>query len=178
MEGSSTHLAYLEGGTYALSAGVVLTVANGNSIVANHFSNTGEAVLLTDGSSDNMLSGNEMDNSATSAVEVKNGSNDNVSDSNLVNGTGAIYMLARSGIDTQTVISGKQVDGTGGNYAPGAGVRTHCDRRRPKPRSAAVSSGPAAPTSYRYRQGHFRPGSASSPVYRSRRAARSPAPSR
>jgi hypothetical protein len=36
------------------------------------------------------VSGNELDNSATSAVEAKNQSNGNTFDSNLVNGTGAI----------------------------------------------------------------------------------------
>ena len=70
------------------AAAVSLTNTSSSQIVGNHFSNTGEALLLT-GSSNNTVSGNEMDNSAQDAVEVKDGSNNNTLDSNLINGTGA-----------------------------------------------------------------------------------------
>jgi len=72
------------------SAAVTLRGAGSNHITGNLFSHTGEGVLLTQGSNNNTVSGNELDNSATSAVEVKNQSNGNTFDSNLVNGTGAI----------------------------------------------------------------------------------------
>jgi len=71
-------------------AAVTLRGAGGNHITGNLFSHTGEGLLLTQGSNNNTVSGNELDNSATSAVEVKNQSNGNTFDSNLVNGTGAI----------------------------------------------------------------------------------------
>ena len=71
-------------------AAVTLRGASGNHITGNMFSHTGEGLLLTQGSNYNNVSGNQLDNSATSAVEVKNQSNGNRFDSNLVNGTGAI----------------------------------------------------------------------------------------
>jgi parallel beta-helix repeat protein len=71
-------------------AAVVLNGASGNRIVGNHFVNNGEGLLLTGGSNNNTVSGNELDKSASSAVELQNGSNGNVFESNLVNGTGAI----------------------------------------------------------------------------------------
>jgi parallel beta-helix repeat protein len=71
-------------------AAVVLSGADHNRIVGNHFSNTHEGLLLQNGSSNNVVSGNELDNSATSAIEVQNASNGNRFDSNLINGTGAI----------------------------------------------------------------------------------------
>jgi len=71
-------------------AAVTLRGAGGNHITGNMFSHTGEGLLLTQGSNHNIVSGNELDNSATSAVEVKNQSNGNRFSSNLVNGTGAI----------------------------------------------------------------------------------------
>jgi parallel beta-helix repeat protein len=69
-------------------AAVTLQNASGNKIIGNHFTNTGEAILLVDGASNNTISGNEMDDSITSAVEVKDGSNNNVLDSNLIDGVG------------------------------------------------------------------------------------------
>jgi hypothetical protein len=71
-------------------AAVVLNGASGNKIIGNHFANNGEGLLVNNGSNNNTVSGNELDNSASSAVEVQQGSNGNVFDSNLVNGTGAI----------------------------------------------------------------------------------------
>jgi len=76
--------------TAAGGAALDLEGANGNSITGNHFANTGEAILLGTGSSDNTLSGNQIDNSATSAIEVEDASNANSIDSNLINGTGAL----------------------------------------------------------------------------------------
>jgi hypothetical protein len=71
-------------------AALDLNGASGNTIVANHFVNNGEAMLVDNGSNNNKVTGNQFDNSSTSAVEVQNQSNGNLFDSNLVNGTGAI----------------------------------------------------------------------------------------
>lgn len=76
--------------TGAGGAALDLEGSSGNSIVANHFSNTGEAILLGGGSGNNTLSGNQIDNSATSAIEIKDASNANRIDSNLINGTGSL----------------------------------------------------------------------------------------
>lgn len=70
-------------------AALDLEGASSSSILANHFVNVGEAILLGTGSSSNTLSGNQIDNAATSGIEVKDASNANLIDSNLVNGTGA-----------------------------------------------------------------------------------------
>jgi hypothetical protein len=71
-------------------AAVVLNGAGGNKIIADHFVNNGEGLLVNNGSNNNTISGNEFDKSASSAVEVQQNSNGNVFDSNIVNGTGAI----------------------------------------------------------------------------------------
>jgi parallel beta-helix repeat protein len=71
-------------------AAVVLNGASGNRIVGNHFAHNGEGLLLDNNSNRNVVSGNELNNSASSAVEVQQGSSNNRFDSNLVNGTGAI----------------------------------------------------------------------------------------
>ncbi len=71
-------------------AAVSLSGADHNRIVGNYFSNTGEGLILQNGSSNNVVSGNELDNSKTSAIVVQNASNGNRFDSNLINGTGAI----------------------------------------------------------------------------------------
>jgi hypothetical protein len=71
-------------------AALDLNGASGNTVVANHFVNNGEAILVDNGSNNNKVTGNQFDNSSTSAVEVQNQSNGNLFDSNLVNGTGAI----------------------------------------------------------------------------------------
>ncbi len=70
-------------------AALDLNGASGNSVIANHFVNNGEALLVDNGSNNNTVSGNQFDNSSTSAVEVQNQSNGNLFDSNVVNGTGA-----------------------------------------------------------------------------------------
>jgi parallel beta-helix repeat protein len=71
-------------------AALVLNGASHNSVVGNLFTNNGEGMLLNNSSSNNTISGNEVDNSATSAIEVQDGSSNNTLDSNLINGTGAI----------------------------------------------------------------------------------------
>jgi Ca-dependent carbohydrate-binding module xylan-binding/Right handed beta helix region len=71
-------------------AAVVLNGASGNRILGNHFAHNGEGLLLDNHSNHNIVSGNELNNSASSAVEVQQGSSNNRFDSNVVNGTGAI----------------------------------------------------------------------------------------
>lgn len=70
-------------------AALYLNSSIANTIVGNHFINNSAAMLLTTGASSNIISGNQIDNSASSAIEVKDGSNSNLMDSNLINGTGA-----------------------------------------------------------------------------------------
>ena len=72
------------------SAALLLTNAHNATIIGNLFSHTGEGLRLQSGSSNNFVSGNEFDNSATSAIEVQNNSNNNRFDSNHISGTGAI----------------------------------------------------------------------------------------
>jgi parallel beta-helix repeat protein len=67
--------------------GLQLNGGSGNSIVGNQVKDAGTAVLLN-GSSGNTLSGNEIDNSGLIAVELKDGANGNLVDSNLMNGVG------------------------------------------------------------------------------------------
>jgi hypothetical protein len=71
-------------------AALVLNGASNNSIIDNHFANNGEGMLVNNSSNYNTVSGNEIDNSSTSAIEVQDGSSHNTFDSNLINGTGAI----------------------------------------------------------------------------------------
>jgi len=71
-------------------AALVLNGASNNNIADNHFANTGEGMLLNNNSNYNTVSGNELDKSSTSAIEVQQGSSHNTFDSNLINGTGAI----------------------------------------------------------------------------------------
>jgi parallel beta-helix repeat protein len=103
--------------TGSSNAAVVLSGAGGNHIVGNLFSGTHEGVLLTQGSSGNQISGNEIDKSGTSGIEVDNQSNSNTIDSNLINGTGAIGTTG-GGIflhgANNNVISHNQVENTGG----------------------------------------------------------------
>ena len=98
-------------------AAVVLNGASNNSIIADHFANNGEGLSLQNGSSYNTVSGNEIDNSSTSAVEVQDGSNNNLFDSNLINGTGAIG-TSGGGIDLHganyNTISHNLVENTAG----------------------------------------------------------------
>jgi len=70
-------------------AAVKLNGGSGNHIVGNLFSGVHEGLLLQ-GSSGNTVSGNELDNSGTSAIEADGNSNNNIFDSNLINGAGAI----------------------------------------------------------------------------------------
>ncbi len=82
-------LTFQNTGSANLNSAVYLNGASSNTIVDNHFANNGEGLLLA-GSSNNTVSGNELDNSTTSAIEAKNQSNGNVFDSNVINGTGAL----------------------------------------------------------------------------------------
>lgn len=68
---------------------VTLNNSNRNYIIANIFANNGGDGLLLAGSSQNTVSGNQVDNSADSGIELKDGSNSNFVDSNLIDGTGA-----------------------------------------------------------------------------------------
>jgi parallel beta-helix repeat protein len=74
------------GGPAALS----LTRAFGNTISGNHLIGNLKGIVLSAGSSRNVISGNQIDHSAQSAIEVRDGSNANTFDSNLINGTGAL----------------------------------------------------------------------------------------
>lgn len=103
--------------TTAGAAALILEQANGNSIVANHFVNTGAAILLRHGSGNNALSGNQIDHSATSAIEVIDASDSNRIDSNLINGTGApgtsgggVYLHGASG----NTITHNRIENTAG----------------------------------------------------------------
>jgi hypothetical protein len=97
--------------------GVFLSGANGNMIVANHFTANGTALVLAAASSKNLVSGNAFLKSAQSAVELKDGSNSNLLDSNLVNGTGALDTAGGAfylhGVNDNT-ISHNQIENTVG----------------------------------------------------------------
>jgi hypothetical protein len=99
------------------AAALLLQGASGNAVTANLFTATNEGLRLLGKSSDNAVSGNEFNNSATSAVECQDGSNGNVFDSNLVNGTGAVGTAGGGfychGI-SNTVISHNLVENTAG----------------------------------------------------------------
>ena len=68
-------------------AALTLNGANGNTITGNTFTNNSEAVLL-EGASSNTVASNTMLNSATSAVELKDGSNLDTLTNNVINGVG------------------------------------------------------------------------------------------
>ena len=76
--------------TGATGQALILDHANSNRIVGNMFTNNGEGMLLRNNATHNVVSGNEVDTSSTSAIEAQGGSNYNSFDSNLINGTGAI----------------------------------------------------------------------------------------
>jgi parallel beta-helix repeat protein len=59
----------------------------GNVLTGNRVKDAGSAVVLN-GSSGNTLSGNEIDNSGLMAIELKDGANGNLIDSNFINGVG------------------------------------------------------------------------------------------
>lgn len=79
-------LGFKPGGNTAIT----LTGANGNVITGNFVQGGGSAIVLT-GSSNNVLSGNEVDQSGLAGIELKDGSNANVVDSNVINGTTSGY---------------------------------------------------------------------------------------
>lgn len=75
-------LGFKPGGNTAIT----LTGANSNAITGNFVQGGGSAIVLT-GSSTNILSGNEIDQSGLAGIEIKDGSNANIIDSNVINGT-------------------------------------------------------------------------------------------
>jgi len=109
------HLTFANSG--ASGNALFLSGSNGNTIVANQFVNDGTALVLAAGSSSNLVSGNTFLNSALSAVEAKDGSNSNLFDSNLINGTGAPDTFGGGfylhGVNTNT-ISHNLVENTAG----------------------------------------------------------------
>ena len=76
--------------TGATAGGAALTLSGGGShrVVGNLFLDTDAAIQL-DGSSADRIAGNEILGTTGSAVEVKDGSNDNILDDNLIEDTGA-----------------------------------------------------------------------------------------
>ena len=77
---------------------VALTNASFNHIVGDLFSNNDRGVLLT-GSNNNVISGNEIDNSVTAGINAGVASNNNTIDSNLINGvTYANAALGSAGV--------------------------------------------------------------------------------
>jgi parallel beta-helix repeat protein len=61
--------------------------STGDNIVGNLFNNNNVEGLLLDGASNNVISGNEIENSGTAGIYVMNGSNYNTIDSNMISGT-------------------------------------------------------------------------------------------
>jgi hypothetical protein len=82
-----TGLTFENGGT---GGALFFSGANFNTITGNHFVNNAKSIILAAGSSHNLVSGNEIDASTQTAIEVKDGSNANTFDSNLINQTGAV----------------------------------------------------------------------------------------
>ena len=80
-------LTFMNGG-----GGGALSLVNSkdNVIISNHFVNNINGMILTTGSSNNIVADNEIDNSALNAIVVKDGSDANRFDSNLIDKTGAI----------------------------------------------------------------------------------------
>jgi parallel beta-helix repeat protein len=65
---------------------VALTNSTGDQIIANDFNNNDTGILLN-GSNNNLISGNEIDNTVTWGIDVTNGSSNNTIDSNEISGT-------------------------------------------------------------------------------------------
>ncbi|MFC0406629.1 right-handed parallel beta-helix repeat-containing protein [Roseomonas elaeocarpi] len=156
---------------------VALNNTSGVSVLGNHFTDNGRGLEMVNADA-SVISGNQIENSARDGIEVKDGSDHNLFDSNVINGvsstgttgggmfmhgvnyntishnlvenigglgigienwdnqtinvgnvitdnvvrntntntpydSGAIYVLGRSGVDTQTVISNNLVEKTG-----------------------------------------------------------------
>ena len=83
-----TGLGFKPGGNTA----VTLTGAHNNAITGNFVQGGGSAIVLT-GSSSNVLSGNEIDQSGLAGIELKDGSNSNIVDSNVIDGTSSGYTI-------------------------------------------------------------------------------------
>lgn len=112
--GGTSGILRIEGGsgitvsglTFRGAAGPAVEVVGGagNTITANGFEGNGGAVLLRDDARGNTVSNNKILSSEESAIELKDGSDDNVIDSNLIDGVGAqetygggIYLHGASG---------------------------------------------------------------------------------
>jgi hypothetical protein len=80
-------LTFMNGG-----GGGALSLVNSkdNAIISNHFVNNINGMILAADSSNNIVAGNEIDNSALNAIEVKDGSDANRFDNNRIDKTGAI----------------------------------------------------------------------------------------
>ena len=76
--------------TGATGQALILDGAGSNRIVGNLFTSNGEGMLLRNGASKNLVSGNMVKHSSTSGIEFQDGSNGNRILSNIVNGTGAV----------------------------------------------------------------------------------------
>ncbi len=69
---------------------LLLSRSSGNRIVGNFFSNNRSGIVLTGGSSNNIVSNNQIDGSWQVGIEVKDGSNFNRFENNVVNRTRAV----------------------------------------------------------------------------------------
>lgn len=97
---------------------VYLVNASWNNIVGNLFANNNNGVVL-DGSTHNLISGNEIDNSITGGVIVGGGSSSNTVDSNRIDGTSLIGTGTQSaGVvltgGTGNTVSHNQIQNTAG----------------------------------------------------------------
>jgi hypothetical protein len=102
--------------------------SQGVTVTGDSFAGTGEAVLL-DGTGASSVSGNQMTNTANSAIEAKNGASGDTFDSNVISGdgaqgtVGAIYLHGAA----NATITHNQISNTAGAgislsdfYAPGS----------------------------------------------------------
>jgi parallel beta-helix repeat protein len=109
---------------------VTLYNSTSNNIVGNLFSNNDRGLLL-DGSSNNVISGNEIDNSVTAGINAGGGSDNNTIDSNIINGvsisaisdtsSGGIFL---SGGGNYNAITHNLIENTGG---PGINLNNWVD---------------------------------------------------
>ncbi|HLN24796.1 MAG TPA: carbohydrate-binding domain-containing protein [Patescibacteria group bacterium] len=102
--------------THASDYAVVAQNSSNDQIVGNLFTNNENGLRLINASS-NTVSGNEIDHSALSGMEIQDSSNNNTIDSNLINGTGGLNTqgggIFMHGVDNNTVTH-NQVENTAG----------------------------------------------------------------
>ena len=82
-------LAFANAGPSSQGSALLLSGSSGDAISGNVFAGNSEAALFAAGSSHDTFNDNQIDNSATSAVEIKDGSDFNTFSNNVVNGVGA-----------------------------------------------------------------------------------------